>query len=164
MRDSAGVRPGAGQAVTAAAPVQLATPGKQTRVMSAPTGDVVQCKPAVVQRKGPGTKGDPPAPFYQYQDKTDHWNDCGPASIITVLRMLDAEGLLKSWVIAHRPVDMDARNANSQPNYLKHYGYAAVTDPVGPQEELDAVRRLGSIDRSEVKSDRLTTPPSDHSA
>jgi hypothetical protein len=70
--------------------------------MAAVSGDAVQRKPAAIQRQG-NTKGPAPAPFYQYQDGTTHNNDCGPASLLTVLRMLHAEDQLKLWIIAHRP-------------------------------------------------------------
>jgi hypothetical protein len=96
-----------GSATHPAASAAVARPGKQTRVEGLRFPGPVQRKPGPIQRQGGDDK--PPAPpvVYQYGAGTHdgRFNDCGPACVWMVLRMLgpDCEAQLEQWIVAHRP-------------------------------------------------------------
>jgi hypothetical protein len=101
---------------------------------------------APIQRQADGKDTSGP-PVYQYAAGTLHANDCGPASVLMVLRTIGVpyeQGLVQ-WIAAHRPIDKATGKTSTA--YLQHYGYADASAPVGTQEELDVVRLCAASDR-----------------
>ena len=158
MRDARSGGDAAGGTTASRSPGAATAPGKQTLVGALGGGAQVTGAPGGAQTGGlqspANTKGEAPPPFYQYQAGTTHANDCGPASLLAILRMLHAEANLISWIVAHRPT------GDALTGYLAHYQYATATDAVGPQEELDVVRACVSANGAAIIAGtyRLSTP------
>jgi hypothetical protein len=129
-------------------------PGKQTQVMALSTGAPVQCKSEPIQRTG-SAEPPPPNPVYQYGPETTHDNDCGPASVLMMLRLMNLESNLRGWIVAHRPV----QGLSADPAYQRVYP-GALPGMVDPQEELDVARACAGIGAERMRDDgyRLQAP------
>jgi hypothetical protein len=142
-------RPG-GSTLDTSGPIGAA-PGKQTLVQATrfPPG-AIQRKAgpdAPIQRQDDGRQPDPlpPPPIgspvvYQYgAGSTDgRANDCGPACVWMVIRMMGYEAQLDAYIVAHRPDSTTYRQI--------YFGNPDATPPPAPtlQERMDLARRCGN--------------------
>jgi len=138
-----------------------ATPGKTTQVMASYASEppAVQRKQDAVQRKGGSAEPTPPDPVYQYGPGTKHLSDCGPASVLTLLRLMNLETNLRGWILAHRPM----KGLWADPAYQKVYP-SALPSIVDPQEELDVARACTGLGAQAMRGDgyRLSAPITTH--
>lgn len=129
-------------------------PGKQTQVMAALSSENtdIQCKADPIQRQG-SAEGPPPDPVYQYAEGTTHINDCGPASLVGILRVMGMEATFNAWILAHRPME----NGAIATAYQEHYP-GAQSGTVDPQEQLDVARSCVSTGAQTLQRYGLSVP------